>query len=207
MSRRTQLLNILAVLATTAGCRDPAGAGGEPGEPQYLAPNIATPQNVVEEMLRLGGVGKDDVVYDLGCGDGRIVVTAARLFGARSVGVDIDQKQLARAEANVKTAGVENLVSLRTEDLLATDFSEATVVTLYLSLKVNERLRPRLEAQLKPGTRVLSHDFDIPGWYFDKRVTLRDEYDIQRDLYLFVMGRQHKPPAGSIYDLGQTKQK
>ena len=167
--------------------------------PEYLAPSIMTPQGVVEEALRLAAVGPGDVVYDLGCGDGRFVVTAAKVHGARGVGIDLDPRQVELARANARAAGVESLVELRTEDLLQSDFADATVVTIYLAPRVNERLKPRLEAQLKPGTRVVSHDFDITGWHFEKRLTLRDENGIQRDLYFWVIGRQTRPPVATIH--------
>ncbi len=128
-------------------------------------PYVPTPQPVVERMLDMAKVGKNDVLYDLGCGDGRIVITAAKERGARGVGIDINPERIAEAKANAKQAGVEDKVTFKVGDLFTADFSEATVVTLYLLPDVNVALRPRLWKQLKVGTRVVSHDFDMgPEW-------------------------------------------
>lgn len=131
---------------------------------------VPTPQEVVDTMLRLANVTKDDLVYDLGCGDGRIVITAARRFGARGVGIDIDPDRIKEANANARTAGVANRVRFTNADLFETDFSQATVVTLYLLPSLNLKLRPKLLTELKPGTRLLSHDFDMGDWVPDQRV-------------------------------------
>ncbi len=122
---------------------------------------VPTNEEVVRGMLKLAGVTKDDIVYDLGCGDGRIPVIAARDFGARGVGIDIDPQRIAEANANVKQAGVGNRVQIRQNDLFTADIKEATVVTLYLLQSLNMKLRPKLMADLKPGTRVVSHAFDM----------------------------------------------
>jgi SAM-dependent methyltransferase len=128
------------------------------------APFVPTPQDVVDRMLRFAQVGPADVVYDLGCGDGRIVITAARAYGARGVGVDIDPARIEDARRNARAAGVDHLVSFRVEDALQTDVSDATVVTLYLVASLNARLRPRLMTQLRPGARIVSHNFSIGNW-------------------------------------------
>jgi precorrin-6B methylase 2 len=122
---------------------------------------VPTNEEVVRGMLKLAGVTKDDIVYDLGCGDGRIPVIAARDFGARGVGIDIDPQRVAEANANVKQAGVGDRVHIRQNDLFTADIKEATVVTLYLLQSLNMKLRPKLMAELKPGTRVVSHAFDM----------------------------------------------
>jgi SAM-dependent methyltransferase len=122
---------------------------------------VPTNEEVVRGMLKLAGVTKDDIVYDLGCGDGRIPITAARDFGARGVGIDIDPQRIAEANANVKQAGVGNRVQIRQQDLFTADIKEATVVTLYLLQSLNMKLRPKLLADLKPGTRIVSHAFDM----------------------------------------------
>lgn len=124
-------------------------------------PYVPTPQPVVDRMLQLAWVGPDDVVYDLGCGDGRVVITAAKAYGARGVGIDIDPQRIAEARANAKRAGVTDKVEFRIGDLFEADFSEATVVTLYLLPSINQRLRPQLWRQLRVGARVVSHDFDM----------------------------------------------
>jgi ribosomal protein L11 methylase PrmA len=131
---------------------------------------VPTPQEVVEDMLRLADVKQGDVLYDLGSGDGRIAVTAAKKYGVRAVGVDIDSNRIKEANANARKAGVTKLVEFRNEDLFKTNFKEATVITLYLLPDLNVRLRPRLLAELKPGTRVVSHQFDMGDWAPDKKL-------------------------------------
>jgi cyclopropane fatty-acyl-phospholipid synthase-like methyltransferase len=136
---------------------------------QNLAPFISTPEDVVDRMLTLAQVTRDDVVYDLGCGDGRIPIAAAKKYGARGVGLDIDTKLVALARANAGAAGVDRLVDFRVEDVLTADVSAATVVTLYLLSSSNERLRPMLTRQLKPGARIVSHAFSMGrDWPADK---------------------------------------
>lgn len=133
---------------------------------------VPTPQEVVDTMLDVAKVTKDDLVYDLGCGDGRIVVTAARKHGARGVGVDIDPQRIKEANANVAAAGVGDRVRIVQGDLFAMDFREATVVTLYLLPSLNLKLRPKLWAELKPGTRVVSHDFDMGDWVPERKISV-----------------------------------
>jgi SAM-dependent methyltransferase len=125
---------------------------------------VRTPHEVVAEMLRLAEVGAEDIVYDLGCGDGRIVITAARERGARGVGVDIDPLRVEESHRNAQRAGVSEQVRIVQEDLFALDFSAATVVALYLLPDLNLRLRPELLRQLQPGTRILSHKFHMGEW-------------------------------------------
>jgi len=136
-------------------------------------PYVPTPQNVVDEMLRLANVTKDDVVYDLGCGDGRLVITAVQKFGAkRGFGVDIDPERIAESNANAKAAGVTDRVTFAVQDLFQTDLKDATVVTLYLLPEVNLRLRPKLWSELRPGSRVVSHSFNMGDWEPQKTVTV-----------------------------------
>ncbi len=158
-----------------------------PPRPQApsLAPFVPTPQDVVERMLKLAGVTARDVVYDLGCGDGRIVVTAAEKFHARGVGVDIDPQRIKEAEANAAKAGVEKLVTFRLQDALKTDVSRATVVTLYLLSSSNLALRPMLTKQLRPGARIVSHAFDMGDWEPAKIDRFTDAMGISRTLYLW----------------------
>jgi cyclopropane fatty-acyl-phospholipid synthase-like methyltransferase len=127
-------------------------------------PFVPTPERVVEKMLEVAKVGPKDVVYDLGSGDGRIVIAAAKKHGARAVGIDIDPERIKEARDNARRAGVSDRVEFRQEDLFKADFSEATVVTMYLLTGVNQRLRPKLLAELKPGTRLVSHAFDMGDW-------------------------------------------
>ena len=133
---------------------------------------VPTPQEVVEEMLKIADVKKGDVLYDLGSGDGRIAVTAARKYGIRAVGIDIDPERIREANENAKKAGVEKLVRFRNEDLFKANISEATVVTLYLLPDLNVKLRPRLWSTLKPGTRIVSHQFDMAEWKAEKQMEL-----------------------------------
>lgn len=139
-------------------------------EQQKDVPYVPTPQAVVDKMLELAAVTKDDVVYDLGSGDGRIVITAAKKYGVRGVGVDIDPERIKEANANAVLAGVTDRVKFFEQDLFKTDLREATVVTLYLLPEVNLRLRPKLWKELKPGTRVVSHAFDMGDWTPQQRV-------------------------------------
>jgi ribosomal protein L11 methylase PrmA len=121
-------------------------------------------------MLKLAGVTKADVVYDLGCGDGRIVIAAARDFGARGVGIDIDPQRIAESQENARTAGVAGRVIFREQDLFEADFREATVVTLFLWPSLNLKLRPKLLKELKPGTRIVSYMHDMGDWAAEKSV-------------------------------------
>jgi SAM-dependent methyltransferase len=150
-----------------------------------LAPFVPTPQDVVERMLKLAGVTKRDVVYDLGCGDGRIVITAARKFGARAMGFDIDPQRIKESEENAKKAGVEPLVTFKLQDALTVNVSRATVVTLYLLSSSNARLRPILTKQLKPGARVVSHAFDMGDWEPAEIERFNDDMGIARTLFLW----------------------
>lgn len=139
--------------------------------PRLDVPYVPTPQDVVDKMLDLARVGKNDTLFDLGCGDGRIVVTAAKARGARGTGIDIDPVRVAEATENAKKAGVSDRAKFRVGDLFKTDFSTATVVTLYLLPNINAKLRPQLWKQLKAGTRVVSHAFDMGSeWPAEKTV-------------------------------------
>jgi len=122
---------------------------------------VPTPQEVVDAMLKLAKVTKNDVVYDLGSGDGRIPITAAKTYGARGVGIDIDPQRIKEATENLKNSGVGDRVKFLNQDLFTTDISEATVVTLYLLPSLNLKLLPKLNKELKPGTRIVSHAFDM----------------------------------------------
>jgi SAM-dependent methyltransferase len=153
--------------------------------PTNLAPYVPTPPEVVDRMLTFANVGKNDVVYDLGCGDGRIVIAAAKKYGARGVGVDIDPVRINESIANARKAGVEKLVTFKLQDAMQTDVSEATVVTLYLLSFANVQLRPILEKQLKPGARIVSHNFGMGNWEPDRVDSFRDSHGGTRTLYLW----------------------
>jgi len=153
-----------------------------------LAPYVPTPQSVVDRMLELAAVTSQDVVYDLGCGDGRIVITAAKKYGARGVGVDINPQRIQEAWANAKQAGVENLVFFQVQDAMTIDVSAASVVTLYLLTSSNLKLRPILTRQLKPGSRIVSHAFSMGDWKPTKTESIQDSTGYKRTLYLWIIG-------------------
>ena len=133
---------------------------------------VPTPDEVVEAMLQLADVGQNDVVYDLGSGDGRIPITAARRFGARGVGIDLDPKLVAQATRNAQEAGVADRVRFVEGDIFEADISPATVVTLYLLTSINERLRPKLLEELRPATRIVSHQFRMGDWNPDREIVI-----------------------------------
>ncbi len=135
---------------------------------------IPTPQEIVEAMLRLAKVTRTDVVYDLGCGDGRIVIAAAARYGARGVGVDIDAQRVREATAHVRSANLDGRVTIVHADLLEMDIRAATVVTIYLSPSLNQKLRPKFLAELKPGTRIVSHHFDMGDWAPEQKLVVGD---------------------------------
>ena len=153
-----------------------------------LAPYVPTPEPVVDRMLELAAVSRQDVLYDIGCGDGRIVITAARRYGARGVGIDIDKGMVETSERNAAAAGVERQVRFLVMDATKADISEATVVSLYLLPESNALMRPILEAQLRPKSRVVCHNYAIPGWE-SKQVrmeTVADEGGEDHFVYLYV---------------------
>jgi ribosomal protein L11 methylase PrmA len=147
---------------------------------------VPTPNDVVARMLEVAGVKGTDVVYDLGCGDGRIVVTAAKKFGCKATGFEIDPERIREARENVKKNGVEQLVTIENKDIFKVDLSPASVVTLYLLPTLNVKLIPQLE-QLKPGSRIVSHDFDMEGVLHEKKIDFISEEDnVMHHLYYFV---------------------
>lgn len=145
-------------------------------------PFIPTPDAVVNGMLKLAGVKSTDLVYDLGCGDGRIVIAAARNYGAHGVGIDINPERVEESRANARKAGVESLVRFEENDLFKADIHNATVVTIYLAPDVNLRLRPKLLKELRPGSRVVSHSFDMGDWHPDK-----EEVVERRHIFLWTI--------------------
>ena len=150
-------------------------------ENKKIVPFVPTPQEVVDKMIELGGVKKGDTVYDLGSGDGRIVITAAKK-GARAMGFEIDGDLLKESRENIQKAGVENLAEIRQQDILTVDLSPASVVTMYLLPDVNLKLRPNVLSQMKPGSRVVSHAFDMGDWKPDKTERVNG-----RTIYLWIV--------------------
>ena len=164
------------------------------GTPQTLAPYVPSPVEVVDRMLALAAVTRDDVVYDLGCGDGRIPIAAAKAYGARGVGLDIDPVRIDESRANAKAAGVEHLVEFRVEDVMTADISPATVVTLYLLSSSNAKLRPILTRQLRPGARIVSHAFSMgPSWPADRIDRFTSAQGDEITLYLWRADGKVRP--------------
>ena len=177
----------LAIILAISGCASQSKGGGfgkgigQHGEAvNKLAPSVSSSREIIERMLSLAGVQSDDVVYDLGSGDGRIVITAAKKYGARGVGFEIDPRLVKESRDNVRKAGVQDLVVIRQQDILQADLSGATVVTLYLFPEANRLLRPRLWSQLKPGARVVSNYFDMDEWIPDE---VEEVLDVQTGFY------------------------
>lgn len=144
--------------------------------PEIPVPYVPSTEVAVEEMLRLANVGRDDMVVDLGSGDGRIVIAAARYFGARGLGIEIDRKLVAESIENAHRAGVADRVKFVAQDVFKADISGATVVTMYLLSSFITKLKPKLLAELKPGTRIVAHDFGIDGWQPDRTVNISKTY-------------------------------
>jgi len=173
---------IVLLLATAACTQAPSTAR----PPRLDVPYVPTHQALVDEMLGMARVGKNDVLYDLGSGDGRIVITAARRYGTRGVGYDLDPERVQEARDNARRAGVTDLVRFEQQDIFAAKFDDATVVTMYLLPDVNLRLRPRLLAELKPGTRIVSHNYDLGDWQPLERKTM-DITGINHTLFLWIV--------------------
>jgi predicted O-methyltransferase YrrM len=207
LPRSIKLLLIGASLGSffVVGCAQPREFAEAPSnaQTQQTAPGtqtperepdvvyVPTPPEVVEGMLELAKVTGDDVLYDLGSGDGRIPIAAAQKYGTRGVGIDINPQRIQEANENAKEAGVTDKVQFRQQDLFQADFSEATVVTLYLLPELNVKLRPRLLQELKPGTRIVSHAFDMGEWKPE-----RTEQIGGRTIYLWVV--PENPPANLL---------
>ena len=179
MSRATALAaaSLLALSSSTAYLTIAGSALAESTtsatkSPKLDVPYVPTPQPVVDKMLEMASVTKNDVVIDLGSGDGRIPVTAAKEYGATAIGVDLNPERVREAKENARRAGVEDKVEFKQQDLFGTDIGEATVLTMYLLSNVNMKLRPRILTELKPGTRVVSHSFDMGDWKPERTETV-----------------------------------
>jgi len=157
-------------------------------DPRSLAPYVPTPLKVVERMLQLAGVEKTDTVYDLGSGDGRIVITAAQKFGAKAVGVELDRILVKSTEDRIRELKIEDRARILNANIFDVDLSQASVVTLYLLTSGNETVKPKLESSLKPGTRVVSHDFQIAGWVPIRSETLKG-HGRDHKIYVYEIGK------------------
>ena len=183
----------VAMAAATGGYPQPAAQGQQAARVPDV-PYEPTPHHVVTEMLRLAQIRADDVVYDLGCGDGRIVIAAVKQFGARGVCVDIDPERIRESRANAEDAGVTQRIRFLTQDLFDTDIRDATVVTLFLWPHVNLKLRPKLWRDLKPGTRIVSYVHDMGDWIPQEARTV-DSVHGPRNVYLWIVPADGKERA------------
>jgi predicted O-methyltransferase YrrM len=157
------------------------------GDAEDLAPFVPTPPEVVAKMFELARADKDSVIYDIGCGDGRIIIYAARTFGAQGVGIDIDPERIKESKENAKKEGVEKLVKFLLEDATKTDISAATIVTTYLLPESNEIMRPKFERELKPGTIIVTHNYIVPGWEGKEinTATINDASGTEHTVFLY----------------------
>jgi len=169
------LLLAVFVICTAPVCIT-RGQSPESGEIPINTPYVTSPPQIVDAMLELAGVKNNDVVYDLGCGDGRIVISAAKKYGAHGVGIDINADRIEEARENAHAAGVAGQVVFETKDLFENDIHDATVVALYLLPEVNMRLRPLLLSELRPGTRVVTHSFAMGDWAPDKEIVVDGDH-------------------------------
>ncbi len=194
--RRWRWTSAVLILAMASVVTQRVGAGQAKRRKPRRKPDVhyvATPHEVVEIMLRLADVKKDDVVYDLGCGDGRIVVAAARKAGCKAVGYDIDPQRVKESIENVKKNHVEHLVRIEEKDIFTLDLSGASVVTLYLLPELNVKLIPQLE-KMKPGSRVVSHAFDMADCVPDVVATVNCKDGVKRTVYLWTLPFKRKKP-------------
>jgi SAM-dependent methyltransferase len=185
-SRIPTVLFAVLVLGAAAGA---VGAQAPSPEKPLDVPYVPTKEPVLDRMLQMARVRPGDVLYDLGCGDGRIVIAAARRFGIRGVGIDIDPARIAEAQENARKAGVSDRVRFIQGDLFDADIRDATVVTLYLLPEVNLKLRPKLLSDLKPGTRIVSHNYDMGDWKPEQTAKLTVD-GVEHVVYMWTVTRR-----------------
>ena len=173
---------VVLLLAGVAGAQSPTTLEKKPLDVPY----VPTHESLVAEMLKMAKVGKNDVLYDLGSGDGRIVITAARQYGTRGIGYDLDPDRVKEARENAKRAGVTDRVRFEQQDIFTAKLADATVVTMYLLPDVNLRLRPKLLSELKPGTRIVSHNYDLGDWQPVQRKEM-DISGVSHTLYMWIV--------------------
>lgn len=179
------LLGLGVVLTAQASAAQAQPQGHKPYF-EHLVPYVPTPLDIVRKMLDLAKVGPDDVVYDLGSGDGRVVIMAAQKFGAQAVGVELNSDLYKQSADRIKQLGLEPRAKILNENMFDVNIRHATVVTLYLLTSVNEALRPTLEKQLRSGARIVSHDFQVPGWTPEKAEDVVSENGVSHKIYLYV---------------------
>jgi SAM-dependent methyltransferase len=198
--RRAETRRVASDAGAVATASDEAAEGDDPDDQVPDIEYVPTPQNVVDKMLEVAKIKPTDVLYDLGCGDGRILVTAAKKYGIKAFGYDIDPERVAESRANVKQAGVEHLVTVERRDIFTIDLTPASVVTLYLLPELNVRLIPQLD-KLAPGARIVSHDFDMEGVTPEKVWTIMapDHRDATKNrehyVYLWKTPLEKEPPG------------
>jgi precorrin-6B methylase 2 len=180
--KRLPLFLLVSLAILPLGC---GAASTVSSDRPTLAPYVPTPQDVVDRMLADAAVTSSDVLYDLGSGDGRIVITAAKKYGAHGIGIDIDPNRISESRSNARAAGVSDLVEFQRADILQADVSRATVVTLYLVSSANLKLRPLLTRQLKPGARIVSHAFGMGDWQPEKVDRFKDVRGDDRVIYVW----------------------
>jgi len=190
MTRINSLALALLLIATAVFNLDAAQS-----QEEKIVPYVPTPQEVVDRMLELAQVKKGDVVYDLGSGDGRIVVTAAKKYGVRAIGFEIDPERIKESTENIKKAGVGHLVEIRQQDIRTVDLAPASVLTMYLLPEVNLLIRPNIWKQMKPGSRIVSHDFDMGEWKPLKTENMKDSSNWDHILYLWHVQDAQKRPG------------
>ena len=201
MKRRLGFSHAVILLVVSLLLVPPGGWLGTPSGPraqtkkEELAPFVPTPQSVVDTMLKMAEVKKGDVLYDLGSGDGRIVITAAKRYGVKAVGFEIDDKLIAQSRESARREGVAKLVEFRKQDVMTVDLSPASVVTIYLLSEANMALRPRILSQLRPGARVVSHDYSMGDWPPVKveEVQEPDRIHTAHTIYLWRIGATSPP--------------
>ena len=192
MSVYRTLAALLALVLV--GLTSAVGAQSPTPEKLLDVPYVPTKEPIVDRMLQMANVKKGDVLYDLGCGDGRIVIAAAKRFGTRGVGIDIDPVRIAEAQENARKAGVADRVKFIQGDLFDAEIKEATVMTLYLLPEVNLRLRPKLLSELRPGTRIVSHNYDMGDWEPEQSAKLTVD-GTEHVIYMWTVSKRAARPA------------
>jgi protein-L-isoaspartate O-methyltransferase len=186
LKSRQALAALFLALASLIGGQPSVSAYGVPKMFHHVAPYIPTPLDVAQRMLEVAKVGPKDLVYDLGSGDGRIVILAAQKFGARAVGIEIDSTLCEKSEAQVAKLGLQDKVQIQNDDVFNAYLRPATVVCIYLLTAMNAELRPTLDRDLRPGTRIVTQEFQVPGWVPDKVVRMKGADGNNYIIFLYI---------------------